>query len=117
MKRATSTEFTRLEIMRLCHSALDSQTLRTAVLKRLQTVIPFDCSFFSTTDPATLLFTSSLLNFNVPTWARVRLIENEYLQEDFNKFLYLFKNHLPVGVLSEQTQGKLPRSQRFRDVL
>ena len=64
-----------------------------------------------------MLFTSSLLNFNVPTWARVRLIENEYLQDDFNKFLHLFKNHLPVGVLSEQTQGKLPRSQRFRDVL
>jgi len=66
MKRETSTEFTRLEIMRLCHSALDSQTLRTEVLKRLQTVIPFDCSFFSTTDPATLLFTSSLLNFAPP---------------------------------------------------
>jgi DNA-binding CsgD family transcriptional regulator len=117
MKRETSTEFTKLEIIRLCHSALDSQTLRVEVLKRLQTVIPFDCSFFSTTDPATMLFTSSLLDFTLPTWARVRLIENEYLQDDFNKFLYLLKNHLPVGVLSEQTQGKLPSSQRSRDIL
>jgi len=117
MKRETSTEFTKLEIMRLCHSALDSRTLRVEVLKRLQTAIPFDCSFFSTTDPATLLFTSSLLDFAPPTWARVRLIENEFLQEDFNKFLHLLKNHLPVGVLSEQTRGELRRSQRSRDIL
>jgi DNA-binding CsgD family transcriptional regulator len=117
MKRATSAERTRLEIIRLCHSTLDSRTLRVELLKRLQTVIPFDCSFFSTTDPATLLYTSSLLDFPVPTWARVRLIENNFLQYDFNQFPYLLKNHLPVGVLSEQTQGELCRSQRYREIL
>jgi DNA-binding CsgD family transcriptional regulator len=117
MQRGTSVEHTRLEIIRLCHSTLDSRTLRVEVLKRLQTVIPFDCTFFSTTDPATLLFTSSLLDFTLPTWARLRLIENEYLQDDFNKFLDLLKNHLPVGVLSEQTQDELRRSQRYRDIL
>src|SRR5260370_21623982 len=117
MKRGASAEHTRLEIIRLCHSTLDSRTLRVEVLKRLQTVIPFDCTFFSTTDPATLLFTSSLLDFTLPTWARLRLIENEYVQDDFNKFLDLLKNHLPVGVLSEQTQDELPRSQRYRDIL
>src|SRR5215467_13944046 len=116
MKRETSTEFTKLEIMRLCHSSLDARTLRAVLLERLHTAIPFDCSFFSTTDPATLLFTSSLLDFAVPTWARVRLIENEYLQEDFNKFLHLLKHHLPVGVLSEQTQGELCRSQRYQEI-
>jgi DNA-binding CsgD family transcriptional regulator len=47
----------------------------------------------------------------------VRLVENEFTQEDFNKFLYLLKNRLPVGVLSEQTEGDLGRSQRYRDVL
>ncbi|HZC82365.1 MAG TPA: helix-turn-helix transcriptional regulator [Nitrospiraceae bacterium] len=117
MRRETSAERSGLEIIRLCHSSLDSQTLRLELLKRLKTVIPFDCSFFSTTDPATLLFTSSLLDFAVPTWARMGLIENEYLQDDFNKFVYLLKNDLPVGVLSEQTQGELHRSQRYRDIL
>jgi DNA-binding CsgD family transcriptional regulator len=117
MKRATTAERTRLEMIRLCHSSLDARTLRTELLERLRTVIPFDASFFSTTDPATLLFTSSLLDFSLPTWARVRLVENEFTQEDFNKFLYLLKNRLPVGVLSEQTEGDLGRSQRYRDVL
>jgi DNA-binding CsgD family transcriptional regulator len=117
MQRETAAERSRLEIIRLCHSALDSRTLRVEVLKRLHTVIPFDATFFSTTDPATLLFTSSLLDFTLPTWARLRLIENEYVQDDFNKFLQLLKQHLPVGVLSDQTQGELPRSQRYREIL
>lgn len=117
MKGARASERTEREMMRLCHSTLDARTLRVELLKRLHTVIPFDCSFFSTTDPATLLFTSSLLDFAIPTWARVRLIENEYLQDDFNKFLHLLKHHLPVGVLSEQTQGELGRSQRYREIL
>ncbi len=117
MRRETSAERSGLAIIRLCHSSLDSQTLRIELLKRLKTVIPFDWSFFSTTDPATLLFTSSLLDFDLPTWARVRFIENEYLQDDYNKFVYLLKNDLPVGVLSQQTQGELQRSQRYRDIL
>jgi DNA-binding CsgD family transcriptional regulator len=117
MKRATSAERTELSIIRLCHSTLNARTLRVEVLKRLQTIIPFDGSFFSTTDPATLLFTSSLLDFPLPTWARVRLIENAYLQEDFNQFSYLLKHHLRVGVLSEQTLGELSRSQRYREIL
>jgi DNA-binding CsgD family transcriptional regulator len=117
MQQETSAERTRLEIIRLCHSTLDSRTLRVEVLKRLRNVIPFDATFFSTTDPATLLYTSSLLDFSLPTWARVKLIENEYLQDDFNKFLQLLKNRLAVGVLSIQTQGELHRSQRYQDIL
>src|SRR5215831_7620422 len=117
MKRETAADRAKLEIIRLCHSALDSRTLRLELLQRLKRVIPFECSFFSTTDPATLLSTSSLLDFSIPTWARVRLIDNEYLQDDVNKFLDLLKNDVPVGVLSDLTQGELRRSQRYRDIL
>jgi DNA-binding CsgD family transcriptional regulator len=117
MKSGAIAERTRLEMIRLCHGALDSRTLRTELLQRLHTVIPFDVSFFPTTDPATLLFTSSLLDVSLPTWARVRLIENEFLDEDFNKLRLLHKRRVPVGVLSEQTEGDLRLSPRFRDVL
>jgi DNA-binding CsgD family transcriptional regulator len=116
VKREKSTECTRLEIIRLCHSALDSQQLRVELLKRLRTVIPFDYIFFSTTDPATLLFTSSVLD-DTPTSVLSQFLENEFLQDDFNKFLSLLRNHQPVGVLSEQTQHDLSRSQRYRDIL
>ncbi|MBA2678965.1 MAG: LuxR family transcriptional regulator [Ktedonobacteraceae bacterium] len=114
MKRSTSVQ--RLEIIRLCHSGLDSRTLRIELLKLLRRVIPFDYIFFSTTDPTTMLFTSSVFD-DSPNWALLQFLENELLQDDFNKFLYLFSNHLPVGVLSEQTQSDLSRSQRYRDIL
>jgi DNA-binding NarL/FixJ family response regulator len=116
MKRGVSAENTRAEILRLCHGTLDSRTLRVELLKRLRTVIPFDYIFFSTTDPSTQLFTSSVLD-ETSTWAIVQFLENEFLQDDFNKFRTLLKNRQSIGVLSEQTQHELHRSQRYRDIL
>ena len=116
MKREGTMERTRREIIRLCHSALDSHTLRVELLKQLQRVIPSDYIFFSTTDPATQLFTSSVLD-ETPMTILEQFLENEFLQPDFNKFLTLLNNHQSVGVLSEQTQHNLSRSQRYRDIL
>ena len=116
MERETREEQTRLEMIRLCHGTLDSHTLRVELLERLQTVIPFDALFFSTTDPSTLFFTSSIHN-EIPTWALRPFLENEFLQDDFNHFRELVKNRQSVGILSEQTQHELSRSQRYRDIL
>src|SRR5215469_15560543 len=88
MKRETATERTRREIIRLCHSALDSHTLRVELLKQVQRVISSDYTFFSTTDPATHLFTSSVID-ETPMPVLSQFLENEFLQEDFNKFLAL----------------------------
>ncbi len=117
MKREKSAEHTRLEIIRLCHNALDSRTLRVELLKRLETVIPFDYIYFSTTDPSTQLFTSAVLLDDTPTWILSLFLENEFLQDDYNKFNYMLRNRQLVGILSEQTQHDLSRSQRYRDIL
>ena len=53
MKRERLAEFNRLGIIQLCHSALDSRTLRSEILQRLRPMIPFDYAYFSATDPAT----------------------------------------------------------------
>jgi len=116
MEKETREEQTRLEIIRLCHGTLDSHTLRVELLERLQTVIPFDALFFSTTDPSTLFFTSSM-HHEIPPWALRPFLENEFLQDDFNHFRVLVKNRQSVGILSEQTQHELSRSQRYRDIL
>jgi DNA-binding CsgD family transcriptional regulator len=116
MQPGTAAQHTRREIIQLCHRALDSRTLRMELLKCLRTVIPFDFIFFSTTDPATQLFTSSVLD-DTPTWALAQFLENEFVQDDFNKFRFLLDQRLPVGVLSEQTQQQLQRSQRYREIL
>jgi DNA-binding CsgD family transcriptional regulator len=107
----------RLEIIRLCHSALDSRTLRSELLQRLQPVIPFDYAYFSTTDPATQLGTSSVLVEQPPSWCMSVFLENEFLQADFNKFSDMLRNHQTVGVLSEATENDLHRSQRYREML
>jgi DNA-binding CsgD family transcriptional regulator len=44
-------------------------------------------------------------------------LENEFLQEDFNKFSDMLRNHQTVGVLSEATLRELHRSPRYRDML
>jgi DNA-binding CsgD family transcriptional regulator len=110
------TDFSKREIIQLCHSGLDARSLRVELLKRLRTVIPSDYVFFSTTDPTTQLFTSSVLD-DAPTKILGQFLENELLHDDFNKFLFLLRNRLPVGILSEQTRHELDRSRRYRDIL
>lgn len=117
MKRERLAEHNRLEIFRLCHSALDSRTLRNELLQRLQTVIPFDYAYFSTTDPATQLGTSSVLVEEPPSWCMSVFLENEFLQEDFNKFSDMLRHHQTVGILSESTGNELHRSHRYREML
>lgn len=117
MNRELTAELNRLEIIRLCHSALDSRTLRGELLQRLRRVIPFDYAYFSTTDPATQLGTSSVLVEEPPSWCMSIFVENEFLQEDFNKFGDMLRNHQVVGVLSEATRHEMHRSQRYRDML
>jgi DNA-binding CsgD family transcriptional regulator len=105
----------RREIIRLCHAGLDSWTLRVEILKRLKTVIPIDVSFFTTADPATLLFTGAVIDELAS--ATPLFVENEFLQEDVNKFAWMARNTIPVGDLVQATGGELSRSQRYREIL
>jgi DNA-binding CsgD family transcriptional regulator len=115
--RAEAAEFTKHEIIRMCHSALNSRTLRVELLKRLGTVIPYDYVYFSTTDPATQFVTNSVLVEEPPSWLMSVFLENEFLREDFNKFSDMLRNHQTVGSLSQATRYELHRSQRYREML
>jgi DNA-binding CsgD family transcriptional regulator len=109
------TEQMRREMIKLCHAGLDSRTLRIELLKRLRSVIPTESSCFITADPATLLFTGSVVDELAS--ATPQLIENELLHDDVNKFTWLARNHLPVADLAQATQGELVRSRRYREIL
>jgi DNA-binding CsgD family transcriptional regulator len=109
-------EQTRRELIRLCHSGLDSRTLRVEILKRLNTVIPIDVSFFSTVDPATLLFTGAVLD-DILMRASPQFIENEFLQNDVNKLAWMARSNTSVVNLVQTTQGELSRSRRYREIL
>lgn len=117
MKRETLVELNRLEIIRICHSTLDSRTLRAELLQCMRAIIPFDYAYFSTTDPATQLGTSSVLAEEPPAWCMSVFLENEFMQEDFNKFSTMLRDHQSVSILSDATRHDLHRSQRYRDML
>ena len=103
------------DIIRLGHAGLDTTALRAALLKRLRKVIPIDLAAFETVDPATLLFTSTLVDEPLAP-AVPRLMKNEILSDDVNKFWELARGKRPVGQLHVATQGRLERSSRYRDV-
>ena len=104
------------EIVRLCHAGLDSRTLRVEALRRLRAVVPVDALFCATVDPATLLFTGSVVE-EIPEKATPAFLANEFLQEDVNKFVHLARAGRPVQGLYEATEGEPTRSARYREIL
>ncbi len=111
-----SAERVRREIIRLCHTGLDSQTLRIEIIKRLRKVIPIDVFFFTTADPATLLFTGAVVD-EILERATPQFLENEFLQDDVNKFSRLARSATLVGSLIQATQFELEQSPRYQEIL
>ena len=116
MDRSRSAERVRQEIIRLSHAGLNSRTFRVETVRRLQKLIPIDASFFATADPATLLFTSAVVD-DVLARAASELLENEFLREDSVKFVSLARGPSPVGSLNVATKGELARSPRYQEIL
>jgi DNA-binding CsgD family transcriptional regulator len=116
MNGSRSAERVGQEIVRLCHAGLDSRTLRVEVIRHLRKVIPVDASFFATADPATLLFTSAVVD-DVLAQATTRFVENEFLKDDSVKFARLAGGRSPVGSLGVATEGELALSPRYQEIL
>jgi DNA-binding CsgD family transcriptional regulator len=111
-----SAERVRREIIRLCHVGLDSRTLRIEIIKQLRKVIPIDVFFFSMADPATLLFTGVVVD-EILEQAMAQFLENEFFQDDVNKFSWLARNAPAVSGLVQATQGELESSSRYCEIL
>lgn len=103
----------RQDVVRLCHQGLPAIELLGQVLARVRRVVPFDASFWSTTDPATLLPTGGLVH-NLPLESCQPYFDQELLVPDVNKFADLAHAARPVGVLSRATGGDLHQSARYR---
>lgn len=110
------TERVEQEIIRLCHAGLDSQSLRQAVFGRIARTVPYEAYWCTTTDPATLLFTGAV-EYGFDANEIQPYIDNELMQDDFNKFTALAQSRSPVSTLKIATRGDLTRSQRYREIL
>lgn len=85
-------------------------------MRHLRKVIPVDASFFATADPATLLFTSAVLD-DILAQATAQFIENEFLKDDSVKFARLARGSSPVDSLGMATKGELAGSPRYQEIL
>jgi DNA-binding CsgD family transcriptional regulator len=117
MSTRRSADRIRQEIIRLCHAGLDSKTFRVEAVKCLRKAIPVDASFFATADPATLLFTSAVVD-DVLASATAQFLENEFMREDAVKFARLARGRSPVvDSLGAATRGELVLSPRYQEIL
>lgn len=106
------------EVVRLSHQGLGLDELRHALDAVVSRVVPWDMAAWSTTDPATLLFTSCVLSGRDEDHdAEAALFESEFRVPDVNTFVSLATASTPVAGLHAATGGDLQRSARWRTVL
>jgi len=79
--------------------------------------IPFDGYCSMTVDPASMLLTSHIAHDSVRPEDVARLAQNEFIDEDVNKFAALARARRPAGVLTDATAHVPERSPRYRDIL
>lgn len=98
------------------HSSNNSYQFRKKVLKKLKTILPYDAYCFTTVDPHTLLSTGAITDERIEL-LHPDLFENEYLEQDVNRYCYLIEEETFCNTLYEGTKGELCSSKRFREIL
>lgn len=97
-------------------SGLDSKSLRLEAMKILRPALPMDSFWFATADPATLLFTSSVVQ-EIPQDATAAFVANEFLQSDVNKWVDLARKPEKASSLYMATMGRPEESPRYTQIL
>jgi DNA-binding CsgD family transcriptional regulator len=102
-------------IIDLCRSGLEPSELWERLLPRLRRAVPFDAAFWSTADPATLLFTQPRQH-EIPANTIPYFVNNEFIDDDVNKWTTLARDRVGVRTLVEATAGDPDTSPRYRDI-
>lgn len=104
------------DLVALCHDGLDATSLMTEFAVRLERVLAVDAVFCASVDPATLLFTGAVLH-GIPAESTPRFLQNEFLENDVNKFTALASRRFPVESLDGATSGDRTASPRYTDIM
>ena len=105
----------RATLIDITRQGLAPPALFDAATQVLQPAVGCWAYCWETLDPVTLLPTSGVTH-NLPPESAPAYLENEYGQEDFNKF----EDHLASGIaartLFDATDGQPQRSRRYREL-
>jgi DNA-binding CsgD family transcriptional regulator len=105
------------EVKRLCYAGLDAPTLLREVASRLGRVVPFEAYCVTSNDPLSGLLTHMAGEGPVNDKQLFRTyLEHIYFEEDLDAQRRMVRNHFPVALLSEVTEGKLERAMRCREI-
>ncbi|QYJ16175.1 hypothetical protein Rxycam_02006 [Rubrobacter xylanophilus DSM 9941] len=115
--RALAEERAFSELKRLCCSGLDGPELLGRVVERLQLAVPFDAYCASTADPASGLVTRSLAGEMGGAEEAALFFERLYFEHDLEQLHAMARERTAVALLSESTDGRPERSQRYRELL
>lgn len=107
----------RRELTAVGHQGLDLGRFFDAAREVLERHVTFSGCCWMTFDPATVLPTSHIPWHSIRPEDVPRLAQNEYAEEDVNKFSVLSQTADGVGVLSEATDGKRDTSIRYSVIL
>ena len=105
-----------LGIERLNSSGLGVAEFRTRSLFQLRSLLSIDAAFFATVDPATMLFTSALVEEPLGD-ATPQFLDNEFTGHDVNRFVDLATPRDLAQSLDHATAGDRSSSPRYRQVL
>src|SRR3954453_9398421 len=103
-------------ISRLVHRGLGVEDYWRAVSDALDGAVPSEGSCLMTMDPATMLPTAEFVENGVPADAISRLLEIEFREPDYTKWVDMARVGTTAASLSDVTAGELDLSRRHLEV-
>jgi DNA-binding CsgD family transcriptional regulator len=107
----------RREIGGLCRQGLDWTALVEQASRVVGRVVPHERFCMHSVDPATMLITGGLARNLDRVDGYPRMVQNEYVEVDVNKWASLARLERPAASLTEATRGRPERSVRYRELL
>jgi DNA-binding CsgD family transcriptional regulator len=104
------------DLVRRCYAGLRGTAFQAEVVRSIHALLPVDAVFLATADPETLLFTGMFVEDPLIDVAD-QFLDNEFGQDDVNKFQSLALAGPHVATLDLATSGGRARSPRYRDIM
>jgi DNA-binding CsgD family transcriptional regulator len=104
------------DLVRRCSLGLRGTEFQADVVRAIHALLPVDAVFIATADPATLLFTGLFAEDPLVDVAD-QFLNNEFGQDDVNKFHSLATGSPHVATLDSVTRGERLGSARYRDIM
>jgi DNA-binding CsgD family transcriptional regulator len=108
-------ETVRSTLVEVTRAGLDPAALFEAATELLRPAVGFSAHCWETLDPVTLLPTSGVTE-NLPPQSAAAYFDNEYGQDDVNKFEELLRDGVAARTLHQATGGQPERSRRYREL-